>query len=505
MKILSTDDIRRIDRVTIEQEGVDSLDLIARVADGVASDILAQYPSTTPVTVFAGPGNNGADALAVAQRLLEAGFKPYVCLFNIGGHSLSPECRACRDSLLAAGCDSVYEIVDSFQFPVLSSESLVVDGMFGTGLRDPLTGGYTTVVRQINESGATVVSIDMPSGLFGDWNSGVLSRDVVHASVTYAIQFPRLAFFVPDNEPMVGRVKLLDIGLSQRAYQEAESKYYAVEAQDVAMVVRRRRRYASKADFGHALLFAGCYGMMGAAVMSALGALRSGVGKLTVHSARCGFPVLQGQVPEALFSPDHHEILISDMTLRHPYDGIGVGPGLGTNDTTRGAFETLIKTIRRPMVIDADALNILSRTPGLAEHLTPYSILTPHAGEFDRLFGEQPSAEARLLKAIEMSRRLKVIIVLKGANTAVVRPDDTVFFNTSGTPALATPGSGDVLTGVLTGLLAQGYTPDVAAIIGVFVHGLAGEIAARRHGTYGVLATDVAANIGAAFNEIMGE
>lgn len=504
MKILSTESIRRIDRFTIEHEGISSLELIRRVADGVATEVLARYPATTPVTVFAGQGNNGADALVVALRLFDAGYRVQVYLFNIGGDSLSADCATCRDGLMEAGFEGMHEVVDTFDFPSIAPGSLVIDGLFGSGLRDPLTGGYTMVARAINESEASVVAIDIPSGMFGEWNSNVVSRDVVHATLTVAVQFPRLAYFLSDNAEMVGKWKVIDIGLSRQATEEAYTKYYAVGMAEVRKTLKPRDEFSSKADYGHALLVAGCYGMMGAAVMSARGALRSGVGKLTVHSARIGFSVLQSAVPEALFSPDRNDILVSEMTPRHAYDAIGVGPGLGTNEATRGALDTLIKTVRRPMVFDADALNIIARTPGLAEHLTAGSILTPHEGEFDRLFGEQGSAEARLIKAMEMSRKYKVIIVLKGRYTATIRPDETVFFNTSGAPAMATAGSGDVLTGIITSLLAQGYLPDLAAMAGVYIHGLAGELAAKKHGPYGVVASDIADCVGEAIAKIMG-
>lgn len=503
MKILSTDTVRRIDRFTIEHEGVSSLELIRRMADAVASEVMARFPASTPVTVFAGQGNNGADALVVTLRLFEAGYNVEAYLFNIGGNSLSADCKACRASLLDSGFEGLHDVEETFKFPYIPPESLVIDGLFGTGLREPLSGGYTSVARAINESEAAVISIDIPSGMFGEWNSNVVTRDVIHATVTMAAQFPRLSFFLSDNAEMVGEWKVVDIGLSRSATDEAFTKYYAVGAPEVRQTLKARDPFSSKGDYGRALVIAGCGGMMGAAVLCARGALRAGVGKLTVHSARIGFTVLQTDVPEALFESDRGDKLVEEMIPRHTYDAIGVGPGLGTNEATVAALDTLIKTVRKPLVLDADALNIISRVQGLIEHLTPGSILTPHEGEFDRLFGEQASAEARLLKAIEVSRRHKVIIVLKGRFTATVRPDETVFFNTSGTPALATPGSGDVLTGVITGLLAQGYDPDLAAMAGVYVHGVAGELAAQRHGQYGVLASDIAQNIGAAINKIM--
>lgn len=503
MKIFTTENIRNIDRFTIEDEGVSSMELIHRVAEGVVNEILSRWSPSKPTMVFAGAGNNGADALIVAKLLIEAGFNPHVVLINVKGDSLSRDCRAARDELLRMGNVAMTEIVHTSHIPTLTADHLVVDGLFGTGLRNPLEGGYMAMARYINESGATVVSIDIPSGMYSDWNTRVLARNVVHADLTIAVQFPRLAFFLSDNAELVGKWKTVDIGLSRRAIEQTQTKYFLIEKDDVRRVLKRRPEFCSKADFGHALLFTGCYGMMGAAVLAARGALRAGVGKLTVHSARCGFPVLQSSVPEALFLPDKNEYVISDMTPRFNYTAIGAGPGIGTNDATRGALETLIKTIKRPMVLDADALNIIARNPSLIDHIAPGTILTPHAGEFDRIFGSQASAETRLLKAIEVSHKYKLIIVLKGHYSATVRPDGKVFFNSTGSSAMATGGSGDVLTGIITSLLAQGYKSEIAATAGVYIHGLAGDIAAREEGEYGTSAGDIAACVGKAIKSIL--
>lgn len=503
MKIFNTENIRKIDRVTIEEEGVSSQELIRRVAEGVVSEVVGRWSPSTPVVIFAGSGNNGADALVVGRLLLEAGFYPRILLFNFKGNSLSRDCRQAKHELLSTGYQGLVEIIDRADIPPITPDHLVIDGLFGSGLRDPLEGGFKMLARVISESGASVISIDVPSGMFGDWNARVIGRDVVHATLTLAVQFPRLAFFLSDNADLVGRWKVLDIGLSNRAIMETHTKYFYVERDEVREVLRKRKPFSSKADYGHALLFAGCYGMTGAAVLAARGALRSGVGKLTVHSARATYPVLQSQVPEALFSPDRQEYVISDMSSRFKCTAIGVGPGIGTNDATRGAFETLIKSYKRPMVIDADALNALAQNQALLDHIAPGSILTPHAGEFDRIFGDQTSAEARLLKAIEVSHRYKIMIVLKGHYTATVRPDGKVFFNSSGTPAMATAGSGDVLTGIITSLLAQGYKPEAASVAGVYIHGRAGEIAAETEGDYGTTALDIAQAVGKAIKSIM--
>lgn len=507
MNIYTTEQLRAIRRATLESEGIASIELVHRFAEGVAAEILSRFSPSRPTVIYAGSGGNGAVALSVARIISEAGFQPHVLLFNFNGNSLSRDCNVAFHELMANELPfTLTEIRDRAELPALGPDMLIVDGLFGSGLKDPLSGGFMMLARNISESGATVISIDLPAGLFPDWNSRIIGRNVVHADLTIAPQFPHLSFMLADNAEMVGRWKTVDIGLVERGVDPAALKYFFVDREDVRNVLRERQPFSSKADYGSALLLAGSYGMMGAAVMSARACIRAGVGKLTVHSARWGFTVMQSQVPEALFEPDPNDILISDMTPRLTYNAIGVGPGIGMNDATRGAFETLVKSsnnLKRPMVIDADGINILARNPQLLDHLYPCTILTPHAGEFDRLFGAQSSAENRLLRALEMARKYKIIIVLKGHYTATVRPDGKVFFNSTGNAGMATGGSGDALTGIITALLAQGYKPEAAAVAGVFIHGTAGDIGAEIQGQYGLSGLDIAENVGKAIKQIM--
>lgn len=505
MKIFTNTEIRQIDRYTIENEGIQPLELVQRVAQCVADEIMSRWAATKPVAVFAGPGNNGADALAAAKLLAEAGYKVHTYLFNIGGTKLSPECQACRDAYAATPGVGLTEVVDTFMMPDMGRNMLIIDGLFGSGLREPLKGGFSYLVQRINEAEATVVSIDIPSGLAGDWNPTLISRDVIHATLTLAIQHPRPAFFIADNANLIGEWKLLDIGLSEKAAAEIHPQFYLVEESDVYRALRPRNPFSSKADYGSALIYAGSYGMMGAAVMAAQGALRAGVGKISIEAPKCGYAVLQSTVPEALYSPNSGEMYIDRMRPAHNYDAIAVGPGIGTNETTVRALEELLMSTRTPLVLDADALNCMAQKPTMLNSLPMLSILTPHAGEFDRLFGKHNSHEERLRKACEVARHYHVLVVLKGHYTAIVRPDGKIYFNSSGTPALATPGSGDVLTGVITAFLAQGQKPEIATLLGVFIHGLAGELAAEEHGTYGTTAGDVANNIGRAIAVVMNE
>jgi len=503
MKIFTAEQIREIDRKTIEKEGVSSMQLIERVAEGVTVEVVSRLKANSRIAVFAGPGNNGADAIAAATMLYEQGYKPEVFLFNIGGDRLSKECTACRDRLLQEFPEADFtEVVKQFNRPYLDRNHIVVDGLFGTGLREALTGGFRELTKFITDSGATVISIDIPSGLFADWNPNAVARNMVHATVTLGVQFPHLSFFMAENAPIVGEWKTIDIGLSNTEIRKTAAPFYMIERADVKRLLKPRPRFCSKADFGSAMLVSGSYGMMGAAILCARGALRAGVGRVTVFSPRCGYEAVQTAVPEAMFAASNADLTIGEIHASHPYDAIAIGPGIGTSEATTNALEKFLTLHDKPLVLDADALNCIARRQTLLHHIPLHSILTPHAGEFDRIFGQQPNSEARLVKAIEMARFHNVIIVLKGHYTTIVRPDGLVYFNSTGTPGMATPGSGDVLTGVITALLAQGYHPEVAALLGVYIHGLAGQMATDAEGTYGVTAGDIAANIGKAISYI---
>ena len=513
MKLFTTEEIQAIVRETLDPANysgsdasarVTELDLIERVAEGVATEIASRWRPNKPTIVFAGPGNNGAYALGAARMLIERGFQADVYLFNIGGDKLNDVCRRERDRLRSE-CPqaSLTEVQRSFNMPALSANYLIVGGLFGSELYEELQGGFRSLVENINEEHATVVSIALPSGMFGDWNPQLVSRYTIHATLTLAIQFPRICFFMADTAELVGEWKILDIGLSEKAIMDTPANFCLVERRDVHRRLAHRKQFASKADFGNAILYAGSYGMMGAAVLAAKGCLRAGVGKLTVNSPKWGFQILQTAVPEALYRYNRGEQQIVEIHPEREFSAIAVGPGIGTNELTVRALDDFLASANSPVVLDADALNCIALKPAMLNSVPVLSILTPHAGEFDRLFGAQPSAETRLRKAIEVAKYYNIIIILKGHYTAIVRPDGKVYFNSSGTPAMATAGSGDVLTGALLGMLAQGFPAELASLIAVYIHGVAGGLAAEEQGEYGVLASDIADQIGRAIGDTM--
>ncbi len=508
MKIFTSEDIRSILTKSLEADGLKLMDLIETVGTQVAAEITSRWRPTKRTAIFAGPGLNGAFALATAIKLVEAGFNPEIYLFNIRGKMFSADCKTLSEAVQALPGIQFTEVVTTFDPPQLSSSSLVIDGLFGIENTQPLAGGFVALVRYINESRATILSIDLPSGLFSDWNPNSVNRDIIHASITLAVGFPHLCFFMDENAELIGHWKVLNVGLNETIIKDTPSKFFIVEKTDIKRVLKPRPEFCNKNNFGHSVLIAGSYGMVGAAVLAARSALRSGVGKVTVYSANCAFTPIQSSVPEAMFVADKGKFYIGAINAA-TFGGdqerisVAIGPGIGTTEATQNTFETFIKGWNKPLVIDADALNILAAKRELLSQLPLLSVLTPHDGEFDRLFDVQFNHEKRLLKALEMAAAYNVLILLKGHYTALVRPDGKICFNFSGNPGMATAGSGDVLTGLISGFMAQGYKPEVAAIIGAYVHGVAGDLALAEQGEYGMTSGDIADNVGKAIRKIM--
>ncbi len=491
MKLFPAHVIKEIDAYTVRHESVASIDLMERAACELTKAVAERWGKEVPVTVFAGPGNNGGDALAVARMLSGRGYEVEVFLFNPYG-KLSADCQA--NKVLLEGLPDVrfHEIKDRFVPPALTEEHLLIDGLFGSGLNKPLGGGFASVVRYINASPATVVSIDLPSGLMGEENTYNIKEHIVRAHLTLSLQFPKLAFFFAENEEYVGRWDLLDIGLSKEAISETETDYELSELEDIRTLIRPRGRFSHKGDYGHALLIAGSWGMAGASVLSARACLRSGVGKLTVRAPRCNRDILQMTVPEAMVDTDAHESCHTvPVECTAHYQAVGIGPGLGTCPETVEAFARQLQEVRVPLVLDADALNALALQRHLLDDLPAGSVLTPHPKELERLVGKCQDSYERLTKARDLAREAQVFILLKGAFSTLVTPEGRCYFNITGNPGMATAGSGDVLTGMVLALLAQGYPSEEAARIAMYVHGLAGDFARRKKGEIALTAGDL--------------
>ncbi len=504
MKIFTCSQIREIDEYTIRHEPVASADLMERAASRLYEWFVDRFDRSTPVYVFAGTGNNGGDGLVLARLLSSAGYVVSVyCTGNVT--TASPDWKTNRERLARETSVPFFSVEGITDLPVLPSEAVIVDALFGSGLSRPVACMAKEVIRHINSSGCTVVSIDIPSGLFGEENRGNDPDAIVKASITLTFQFPKLSFMFPENEKYTGRWHILPIGLHQGKIESLETSYVFTESSDVRPLIRKRKRFDHKGNFGHALLVGGSFGRMGAVILGARAALKTGAGLLTCRIPGDGNLIMQCSVPEAMTLPDSSSRMISSISTEGPYDAAGIGPGMGTAPETADALYGFLRNWRKPLVLDADALNIIALNRDWLNFLPPLTVLTPHPGEFTRLAGESSDSMDRLEKQKTLSKEFNCIIVLKGANTSVCEPGGKIWFNSTGNPGMATAGSGDTLTGMILSLLAQGYDPASAAIAGVWLHGMAGDIAASRISNESLIASDIIESIGSAFGRIRGE
>ncbi len=498
MKLFSTKQIAELDKYTIENEPIADIDLMERAAMQITNWLIRKFTTEQKMVIFAGPGNNGGDALTVARQITELGFICEVYLLDFG-KALKGSPAINWERLKKQGKVKLSKITKIEEFPEINQTDIILDGMFGSGLTRPLKGFPTEMVQKINRLGNTVVAIDIPSGLMGEDNTENTTETIIQAGFSLTFQFPKISFLFPENEQFTGIWEVLPIGLHPEGMKKIPSDFYLIEEGDVAEIMPQRTTFQHKGDFGHALLIAGSFGKMGAAVLASKACLRSGVGLLTAHIPRMGYPVIQTAVPEAMASTDQHDSVFTEFPELKPYSAIGVGPGLDKKQNTVRALHSLIVQAEVPLVIDADALNILSENSGWLSELPENSILTPHPGEFKRLVGETQNSFERIEKQLQLSKKYSVIVVLKGAFTSISTPDGKLFFNSTGNPGMATAGSGDVLTGIILGLLAQRVSPESAAVCGVYIHGLAGNMAAGTISQPALIAGDIVDFLGNAF------
>jgi len=492
MKIFTSAQIHELDNYTIEHEPIKSIDLMERAAKTLTEAIVERWAVSVPIVVFAGPGNNGGDALAVARMLTERGYQVKTFLFNISGR-LSADCAENKRRLseVKKAKNLFTEVTLEFDPPQLERGMLVVDGLFGSGLNKPLSGGFASLVKYINASHAEVVSIDMPSGLMTEDNTYNVRTNIVRADLTLTLGQKKLAMLFAENQQYIGELRVLDIRLSREGIKKIDSQYTMLEEDDVRQLLLPRDPFAHKGTMGNALVIAGSYGMAGAAILATEACLRSGVGKVTCHSPRKNVTIMQTAVPEAVLQIDREETTFSEAVDTEDFQAVGIGPGLGQTEQTAVAIISQIRRTQCPLVCDADAINVLSTHRAWMQQLPKDIIMTPHPKEFDRLEGHSADSFERLSKARDLAQRLQAYVILKGHRTALCCPDGHIVFNTTGNAGMATGGSGDVLTGILTGLLARGYNRYEACVVGMYLHGLAGDIAARELGEESLIARDL--------------
>ena len=501
MKIFTSAQIHELDKYTIEHEPIKSIDLMERAAKALTQVITDTWSSATPIIVFAGPGNNGGDALAVARMLIEKNYDVKVWLFNISGN-LSEECTVNKQRLADKRSKALIEVTQEFEPPQLEANMLVIDGLFGSGLNKPLAGGFASLVKYINSSPSKVVSIDIPSGLMTEDNTYNVRANIIRVDMTLTLHHQKLSFLFAENQQFIGQLKVLDIRLSKEGIEKIDAQYTLLEESDIIPRLLKRDPFAHKGKMGNALIIAGSYGMGGASVLATKACLRSGAGKVTVHTPKRNNLIMQISVPEAIIQFDKEETTFSEAVDTEDFNAVGIGPGLGTSEQTAIAIIAQLRRTQCPIVADADAINILSNHRAWLQQLPKGIILTPHPKEFDRLEGNCTDSYERLMKARDLAQRIQGYVLLKGHNTSLCLPDGHIIFNTTGNAGMATAGSGDVLTGIITGLLARGYKQEDACVVGMYLHGLAGDIAARELGEESVIASDLIQYLPYAFKRI---
>lgn len=501
MKVFNSQQIKNWDKFTIDSEKISSIELMNRAAQIYAEWLSIQVEANKHnLLVFAGPGNNGGDALAIA-RLLRGHFITTVVYLCYEKGTVPSNDH--KEQLEMLGSDSNVEISSihtRHNFPEIdATKDIILDGLFGSGLSRPLTGFFAAIVSHINHSRAPVYSIDIPSGMPAD---KPVEGACIAAHKVLSFEQPKLAFFMHENEAYLGEWEYRSIGLSRDYYDATVTPYNYIQGDEIRGLLKPRGRFSHKGNYGHVCLINGSCGMVGAAILSARAALRAGCGKLTAYVPQRAEFILQIATPEAMVICDPHEYHWSQAIPPDRFDAIGIGCGIGVNQLTRKALIDQIKISVDPIVIDADGLNILARDKIDLSILPKGTILTPHPGEFNRLFGDTEHSTDRYDTLQANASKYGLIIVLKGAHTVIATPNGKLFFNSTGNPGMATAGSGDVLTGMITSFLAQGYAPEIAAQLGVYMHGLAGDLAAEGIGFEAMIASDIIDHIGAAFQSI---
>lgn len=494
MKILSVPQIREWDKYTIQNEPISSIDLMERAAIACTDWIKRNIDKSKTIQIYCGPGNNGGDGLAISRLLMSENYKVEAFILRQGQNE-SPNFILNLNRLVAK--NKVREIINEADFPKPDNADVIIDALFGSGLNKPVSGILEKLLQHINQSSGTVIAIDIPTGLFADCSSS--GNTVIKASHTLSFQVNKLAFLIAENADYFGQVHILDIGLSKAYYDNIETNYKIIAAKDLKKIFKSRKPFSHKGHYGHALLISGSKGKMGAAVLAAKACLRSGTGLLTVHAPSCGLFPLQSSVPEAMIDCDNNDNYSLELNCSlDNFNALGIGPGMGTNAASAIIIENALKS-GKPIVLDADALNLIAINSNLFYLLHPNCIITPHPKEFSRLFGKAANDFEKIQMAVSASAKWKCIIVLKGHKTFIACPDGDGYFNTTGNPGMATAGSGDVLTGIITGLLAQSYSPKEAALLGVYIHGIAGDIASNKFSQEAMIAGDIIACLGEAW------
>ena len=501
MKIFEVNQLAEADKVTIEKQGITSEELMERAATLVFKEIHGRLKNAeVPIKIFCGIGSNGGDGLVIGRFLKQEGYHVQVFVVNHSSKR-SPDFLSNYNKLKDISKTWPTLIKGEGDFPDLSSQDFVVDAIFGIGLNRAAEGWVANLITHINNSNAFVLAVDMPSGLFS--NRIPAKEDaVIKANFTITFQAPKLVFFLPQAAEFVGDMEVIDIGLDREFLAKAEPVAQLIGRQESIGLYQPRKKFSHKGIYGHSLIIGGSYGKIGSISLTATAALRAGAGLVSIYAPHCGYEILQINLPEAMVITDEGERELKNIIFDLEPDVICFGMGSGTSTATATAFKTLLEKVNTPMVIDADGLNILAKNPDFLKLVPENSVLTPHPKELQRLIGDWEDDFQKLEKAKQFTINNNVILVIKGAHTITIYKNN-LYINNTGNPGMATAGAGDVLSGIITGLISQNYEPLIAAVFGVYLHGRAGDIAASDLSYPGMIAGDIVKNIGAAFLDLL--
>ena len=497
MKIFSAEQIKKWDAYTIAHEPISAIDLMERAANACCNWLHQQNLSTCFFKIFCGKGNNGGDGLAIARILHQNGYEVAVYILDSPGKGRE-EFEINFERLRQLSVD-IHFISRPDHFPDVHEKDIILDAIFGTGLSKPVNVLVAALINHLNTFPNRVISIDLPSGLYADKSSA--DNIIIKANDTLTFESVKLAFMMAENGPFIGRVSILDIGLNKHYGLEEQSNYGYLSIENIQDIIQPRDSFSHKGNYGYACIIAGSQGMMGASILTTKACLRSGPGKVVSIVPSRGYAIIQMSAPEALAIVAGKKF-VDELPSLEGYDCVGIGPGIGIHKSHKKLLSRLFTEYKKPIVMDADALNIMADDIHLMERIPPGTILTPHPKEFDTLFGKSGDSFERMYRAIEKSISHSIYIVLKGHHTLITTPEGKAYFNSTGNPGMAKGGSGDVLTGIITGLLAQHYTPMNACLLGVYLHGVAGDIAAEKLSQQAMLAGDLVDFLGQAFRQL---
>lgn len=500
MKIFNVEQLAKADKITIEKQGITSDELMERAATTVFREIHKRLNNEpVPIKIFCGIGNNGGDGLVIGRLLLQEGYNVTMYVVNFTN-------RRSEDFLLnynrvkEGGYVWPILLKGEDDFPEFSPRDFVIDAIFGIGLNRPAEGWVADLINYINKSRAFILAVDMPSGLFSE-KVPAKEDAVIQANFTLSFQAPKLVFFLPETAGFVGDLQILDIGLDREFLAEAPAAAEFIDKPEAIGLYRPRDKFSHKGTYGHSLIIGGSYGKIGSISLTATAALRTGAGLVTIYAPECGYEILQTVLPEAMVLTDKGQKTLTAIDFDIEPDVICFGMGAGKSEETMKTYEDLLKRTNKPMVIDADGLNILSKNKKLLKLIPEKSVLTPHPKELERLLGKWQDDFEKLEKAKTFTKKYKLILVMKDAHTLIISGDN-IYVNNSGNPGMATAGAGDVLAGVITGLISQKYDPLVAAVFGTYLHGRAGDILAAQMSYQGIIAGDITKAIGSAFLDL---